>query len=70
MADRGNGGAADARGRALWLAVMAALVLAGGAVPYGLLAGPAPGLAVAGFWVGFGIAVIAMIAVATLRWRD
>lgn len=65
--DRTDG---DRRNRALWLAVVGALVLAGGAVPYGLLAGPAAGLSVAFFWLGFGLVVIALIAVATLRWKD
>ena len=57
-------------GRRLWLAAMAVLVIAGGAVPYGLMAGPGAGLGVATFWTVFGLAVIAMIAVATARWRD
>ena len=63
--DRGT-----ARGRALWLWLVAALVLAGGAVPYGLMAGPDAGVSVALFWLGFGLAVAALIVVATLRWRD
>ena len=64
--ERGSG---DGK-RRLWLLVMTALIVAGGAVPYGLLAGPGAGLTVAVFWTGFGLVVIAMIAVATLRWKD
>lgn len=56
--------------RRLWLLAMAALIVAGGAVPYGLMAGPGAGLTVAVFWTAFGLAVIAMIAAATLRWKD
>jgi hypothetical protein len=67
MADREQGGAGL---RGAWLAAVAVLVVAGGAVPYGLLAGPDAGLSVALFWGGFGIAVIVLIAAATLRWKD
>ncbi|MBD3765428.1 MAG: hypothetical protein IE927_12070 [Rhodobacterales bacterium] len=55
--------------RTLWLGLMAVLILAGGAVPYGLLAGAGPSLAVPLFWAGFGLAVIALIAAALARWR-
>ena len=66
--DRNEGG--SARGSALWLGLVAALVLAGVAVPYGLLAGPDAGLAVALFWLGFGLAVVVLVAAATARWKE
>ncbi|MBK1635128.1 hypothetical protein [Rhodovulum adriaticum] len=56
-------------GRRFWIVAMAVLILAGIAVPYGALAGAAPGFAVLLFWAGFGLAVIALIALAVLRWR-
>jgi len=67
MAEHGAGGG---RGRMPWLVAMAVLVVAGGAVPYGVLAGPDAGLSVALFWGVFGLAVIALIAAATSRWKD
>lgn len=66
----GTDGDGSTRGRAVWLGLVAALVLAGVAVPYGLLAGPDAGLAVALFWLGFGLAVAVLVAAATARWRD
>jgi len=60
----------NARGRTAWFWAVAIVVLAGVAVPYGLLAGPDAGLSVALFWLGFGFVVIALIAVATARWKD
>ncbi len=54
---------------ALWLAAAAALVLAGIAVPYGLLSGGATGLGIAGFWLAFGVAVIALILCGVAGWR-
>ncbi|MDG4648435.1 hypothetical protein P6F26_08255 [Roseibacterium sp. SDUM158017] len=46
------------------------MVLAGVGVPYGLLAGPSPGLGVLGFWLVFGIVVIGLVVLGALRWRD
>ena len=59
------------RGRAfgIWLVSMAGLVAAGVIVPYGLLAGRAD-WAVPLVWLGFGLAVAALIALAIRRWRD
>jgi hypothetical protein len=56
-------------GFAAWLVALAALVLAGAAVPYGLLAGGAT-WATALFWLGFGLAVIVLIAIGAAGWRD
>lgn len=56
-----------ARGRNAWLAAMALVILAGVAVPYGVLGG---GFATALFWLGFGLVVAGLIVVAVLRWRD
>lgn len=53
-----------------WLVCMAILVISGVAVPYGVLGGNELGLAVAVFWLVFGVAVAGMIAVAVMRWRD
>lgn len=57
-------------GRDAWLAAAALLVLAGVAVPYGLLSGGAHGLGIVLFWLAFGLAVAALILAAVLRWRD
>ncbi len=53
-----------------WLILMAVLVISGVAVPYGVLGGAEPGLAIAVFWLGFGVVLAGMIAFAVLRWRD
>jgi len=45
-------------------------VLAGVAVPYGLLAGRETGLAVVAFWLLFGLFVIGLVVLGVLRWRD
>ncbi|PQO22695.1 hypothetical protein C2I36_11645 [Rhodobacteraceae bacterium WD3A24] len=58
-------------GRAVWLAAVALLVLAGFIVPYGILGGSgAPGLTLALFWLIFGLAVVVVIALGVARWRD
>ncbi|TCP60330.1 hypothetical protein EV663_1108 [Rhodovulum bhavnagarense] len=56
-------------GRRFWIAAMAVVIVLGIAVPYGVLAGAAPGYAVLLFWGGFGLVVIALVALAVLRWR-
>ncbi len=53
-----------------WLVAATALILAGVAVPYGLLGGGDAGLGVALFWLGFGLAVTALILAGTAGWRD
>jgi hypothetical protein len=57
-------------GRGLWLAVTAVAVLAGVVVPYGVLGGGAPGLAIAGFWGLFGLVVVGLIVAGMAGWRD
>lgn len=57
-------------GRGAWVAAAVVLTLAGVVVPYGVLGGGEPGLAVAGFWLLFGLAVVALIIVAVLPWKD
>jgi hypothetical protein len=57
-------------GRGLWLAATVAAVAAGVVVPYGLLGGGAPGLAIAGFWVLFGLVVVGLILAGMAGWRD
>jgi hypothetical protein len=73
MAER-DGRAADPPGRrpgrGLWLAATAVAVLAGVVVPYGVLGGGAPGLAVAGFWMLFGLVVVGLILAGMAGWRD
>ncbi len=54
---------------ALWLAAAAILILAGIAVPYSLMSGGAIGLGIAGFWLAFGVAVIALILRGVAGWR-
>lgn len=58
------------RGAALWLALVAVTVIAGIAVPYGVLSGSAAALDVTLFWLAFGLVVIGVIAAAVARWRD
>ncbi len=57
-------------GRGAWITAAAVLVLAGVVVPYGVLGGGEPGLAVAGFWLLFGGAVVVLILAAVLAWKD
>lgn len=52
-----------------WLTALAVLVVAGGLVPYGLLAGNR-GWVTALFWGAFGLAVIVLIGVGIKGWRD
>mgnify|MGYP007002580509 FL=1 len=52
-----------------WLAALVVLVILGGAVPYGLMAGHR-GWFTALFWTGFGLAVVALIATGVKGWRD
>ncbi len=54
---------------ARWLAAAAVLILAGIAVPYGLMSGPPHGLGVTAFWVAFGVAVVALILWGVRGWR-
>ena len=56
-------------GLGLWATLVAALVVLGGFVPYGLLAGHR-GWFVAGFWVLFGVAVAVVITAGLRGWRD
>lgn len=53
-----------------WAGVIALLVFLGGFIPYRVLAGGTPSLAIFGFWAVFGVAVIALIGLAVMRWRD
>lgn len=56
-------------GGALWGVLMAVMVVAGVVVPYGVLSGgPFAGWTF-GFWIAFGLAVVAMVAVAVAGWR-
>lgn len=62
----------DARkkGFAIWLAMVTLVILAGIAVPYALLSGPAFGTwDVPVFWLGFGVLVIALILRAVAKWK-
>ena len=57
-------------GFAIWLAMVAIVILAGIFVPYLLLSGPAFGqLDVPVFWLGFGFVVIALILRAVAKWK-
>ena len=69
MSDRKVTQSAGSRGMAGWLAVAAAVVGLGVAVPYGPMARAAPGLGLALFWLGFGLAVIVLVAIGVLRWK-
>jgi len=64
MRDGGSAG-----GRAVWLVAAVVLVLVGVVVPYGILGGGTPGWGVTVFWFVFGLAVIALVAIGTARWR-
>lgn len=57
-------------GRAIWLAAVAVAVLAGVAVPYGLLADSEYVMAVVLFWMFFGVVVVGLIVLGVMRWRD
>jgi len=57
------------QGFGLWLAAAGLLILAGIAIPYGVLGGGTAGYDIVIFWCLFGIAVIALIAVGVARWR-
>ncbi len=52
-----------------WLTAVAALVFAGVAVPYGLLAGRED-WSVGLFWLGFGLAVVVVIALGLRNWGN
>jgi len=54
---------------ALWLTCVAATILAGIAVPYGLLGGGAPSFDIFWFWCAFGAAIVALIVAGVARWR-
>lgn len=58
------------RGRATWLAATAITVLAGVAVPYGMLTESAMIMAVPLFWLLFGVVVIILIVIGVMRWSD
>lgn len=60
---------AQGRGFGAWLAAVAVLVLAGVAVPYGLLAGRED-WSVGLFWLGFGLAVVVLIALGLRNWGN
>ncbi|MBM9594222.1 hypothetical protein [Roseitranquillus sediminis] len=53
----------------LWLASVAALLLAGVAVPYAVFGGGEPSLDIFVFWCLFGVAVVALIAAGFSRWE-
>jgi hypothetical protein len=56
-------------GFALWLAGVSVMILAGIAVPYGLLGGGAPSFDIFLFWCAFGAAIVALIVAGVARWR-
>lgn len=56
-------------GFALWLVAVAATILAGVFVPYGVLGGNSASTGIFLFWCGFGVAVVALIAAGVVRWR-
>lgn len=55
--------------RAIWLWVLGALLIAGYAVPYTLLAGVGHWSGAFLFWLVFGTLVWATLSVAVMRWR-
>jgi len=57
----------ERRGFRTWLALAGVLVLAGIALPYGVLSGV---WTVPLFWLGFGLVVAVLIAAGTKGWRD
>jgi hypothetical protein len=57
------------KGFTIWLAAVALTLAAGVGVPYGPLAG-VQGWALPALWLGFGVAVAALIGWAVAGWRD
>ncbi|EEW24218.1 hypothetical protein [Rhodobacter ferrooxidans] len=57
------------RGFSIWLATVALLIVVGVVLPYRVLAGGAPSMAIFGFWLAFGLAVVAVIGVGVARWK-
>ena len=57
------------RGFRIWLAAVAVVILAGIVVPYSVLSGGAPSLAIFLFWCVFGATVIGLIAAGVARWK-
>jgi hypothetical protein len=55
--------------RAIWLWVLGALLVAGYAVPYTLLAGVGRWSGAFLFWLLFGVLVWAILSVTVMRWR-
>lgn len=53
----------------LWLALTAVVILAGIAVPYGILGGGAPSIDILVFWCLFGLAVVVLIVAGFRRWK-
>ena len=53
----------------IWLALVALVIAAGVAVPYGFLAGGTASLDIFVFWCAFGAVMVALIAVGVARWR-
>ena len=55
--------------RTYWLWILGALLLAGYALPYTVLAGQASWSGAFLFWLLFGIAVWALLTFTVMRWR-
>lgn len=55
--------------KSTWLWILGALLLAGYAVPYTLLAGVGRWSGPFLFWLVFGLAVWALLSLVVLRWR-
>ncbi|SER70388.1 hypothetical protein SAMN04490244_102212 [Tranquillimonas rosea] len=53
----------------VWLSAVAATILAGIVVPYGLLGGGQPATDIFVFWCVFGLGVIVLIGVGLSGWR-
>lgn len=63
--------ASDGRGRARWIAAVAALVLSGFVVPYAILGGTGTqGLGLVFFWLLFAVGVVVLVAIGVARWKD
>jgi hypothetical protein len=56
--------------RRLWLAAVAATIVGGILVPYGILGPFRLAYAVPIFWFLFGLVVIGLIVIGVSRWRD